>query len=210
MFARIETLYNARQSLGLDAEGVRLVEKYHQDFVRAGAKLSEAQKVRLKAINGEMAKLGTQFSQNVLAERNELAVVVDSKAELAGLPEEAVAAAAKAAKDHKTRRQVRRRAAEHDDQPPLTYLDNRALREKIFKASISRGSRGNKYDNTGIVSQVAKLRAEKAALLGYPTYAAYALEDQTAKTPKPSTTCSPSSRRRRWPTPSARPPTCRR
>jgi peptidyl-dipeptidase Dcp len=184
LFARVETLYNKRQSLGLDAQGVRLVEKYYQDFVRSGAKLSETQKVRLKQINGEMAKLGTQFSQNVLAERNDLAVVVDSKAELAGLPDEAIAAAAKAAKDHKVEGKYVIELQNTTIQPPLTYLENRALREKIFKASISRGSRGNKFDNTGIVSQVAKLRAEKAALLGYPTYAAYALEDQTAKTPE--------------------------
>jgi len=184
LFARVQALYDQRQSLGLDAQGLRLVEKYYQDFVRAGAKLDDAQKARLKAINADMAKLGTQFSQNVLAERNDLAVVVDTKAELAGLPDEAIAAAAKAAKDHKAEGKYVIELQNTTIQPPLTYLENRALREKIFKASISRGSRGNKFDNTGIVSQMAKLRAEKAALLGYPTYAAYALEDQTAKTPE--------------------------
>jgi peptidyl-dipeptidase Dcp len=184
LFARVKALYDGRAASGMDAQSTRLVEKYYQDFVRAGAKLTDAQKVQLKSINAEMAKLGTQFSQNVLAERNDLAVVVDSKAELAGLPDEAIAAAAKAAKDRKLEGKYVIELQNTTIQPPLTFLENRALREKIFKASISRGSRGNKYDNTGIVSQVAKLRAEKAALLGYPTYAAYALEDQTAKTPE--------------------------
>ncbi|GAB6197235.1 M3 family metallopeptidase [Lysobacter xanthus] len=184
LFARIETLYNDRAKLGLDAQGVRLVEKYYQDFVRAGAKLSEADKTRAKAINAEMATLGTQFGQNVLAERNDLAVVVDSKAELTGLSDEQIGAAAKAAADRKLEGKYVIELQNTTIQPSLTNLSNRALREKIFKASISRGSRGNKWDNTGIVAKVAKLRAEKAALLGYPTYAAYALEDQTAKTPE--------------------------
>ncbi|TBR14409.1 MAG: M3 family peptidase [Lysobacter sp.] len=184
LFARIEALYHKREKLGLDAQGVRLVEKYYQDFVRAGAKLSDTDKVRLKAINAQMATLGTQFNQNVLAERNELSVVVDSSAELAGLPDEQIAAARKAAEDRKLEGKYVIALQNTTIQPSLTYLSNRALREKIFKASISRGSRGGKYDNTGIVSQVVKLRAEKANLLGYPTYAAYALEDQTAKTPE--------------------------
>jgi peptidyl-dipeptidase Dcp len=184
LFARVQALYDQRASLGLDAEGVRLVEKYYQDFVRAGAKLSDADKTKLKQINAELASLGTQFSQNVLAERNDLAVVVDSRDELKGLPDEAIAAAQKAAKDRKLEGKYVIELQNTTIQPPLTYLDNRALRERIFKASISRNSRGNQWDNTGIVSKVAKLRAEKARMLGYPTYAAYALEDQTAKTPE--------------------------
>jgi peptidyl-dipeptidase Dcp len=184
LFARVQALYDQRTSLGLDAEGVRLVEKYYQDFVRAGAKLSDADKAKLKQINAELASLGTQFSQNVLAERNDLAVVVDTRDELKGLPDEAIAAAQKAAKDRKLEGKYVIELQNTTIQPPLTYLENRALRERIFKASTSRGSRGNQWDNTGIVSRVAKLRAEKARMLGYPTYAAYALEDQTAKTPE--------------------------
>ena len=184
LFARIESLYNQRQSLGLDAEGLRLVEKYHQDFVRAGAKLDDAQKARLKAINGEMAKLGSQFDQNVLAERNDLAIVVDSRDQLKGLPDDQIAAAESAAKAKGLSGKYVIALMNTTGQPPLTYLEDRALRERIYKASVSRGSRGGKYDNTGLVAQVAKLRAEKANLLGYPTYAAYGLEDQTAKTPE--------------------------
>jgi len=184
LFARIKSLYDQRASLGLDAEGVRLVEKYHEDFVRSGANLSEADKAKLREMNSELAKLGTQFSQNVLAEVNDSAVVVDSREQLAGLTDEQIAAAAEAAKDRKLDGKYVLALQNTTGQPPLTYLHDRALREKLFKASIARGSRGNQYDNTGIVARVTALRAEKAKLLGYPTYAAYGLEDQTAKTPE--------------------------
>src|SRR5574337_876740 len=184
LFARIQQLYDTRDSLGLDAEGVRLIERYHTDFVRAGAKLSDADKAHLKDINGELAKLGTKFSQNVLAEVNDSALVVDSKAELAGLTDAQIGAAAAAAKARGMDGKYVIALLNTTGQPPLAQLENRALRERLFKASIARGSRGNAYDNTAIVSQVMKLRAEKAKMLGYPTWAAYVLADETAKTPQ--------------------------
>ena len=184
LFARIQKLYDTRASLGLDAQGVRLIERYHTDFVRAGAKLSDADKTHLKEINGELAKLGTRFSQNVLAEVNDSAVVVDTRAELAGLTETQIGAAAKAAKAKGLEGKYVIALLNTTGQPPLAQLENRALRERLFKASIARGSRGNAYDNTAIVSQVMKLRAEKAVMLGYPTWAAYVLADETAKTPE--------------------------
>jgi peptidyl-dipeptidase Dcp len=184
LFARIQQLYDTRDSLGLDAEGVRLIERYHTDFVRAGAKLSDADKAHLKAINGELAKLGTQFSQNVLAEVNDSAVVVDTKEELAGLTDEQIGAAAAAAKAKGLDGKYVIALLNTTGQPPEAQLQNRALRERLHQASIVRGSRGNPYDNTAIVSQVLKLRAEKAKMLGYPTYAAYVLADETAKTPE--------------------------
>jgi peptidyl-dipeptidase Dcp len=184
LFARIQQLYDTRDSLGLDAEGVRLIERYHTDFVRAGAKLSDADKAHLKAINGELAKLGTQFSQNVLAEVNDSAVVVDTKEELAGLTDEQIGAAAAAAKEKGLDGKYVIALLNTTGQPPEAQLQNRALRERLHQASIVRGSRGNKYDNTAIVSGVLKLRAEKATMLGYPTYAAYVLADETAKTPE--------------------------
>ncbi|WP_156458385.1 M3 family metallopeptidase [Rhodanobacter sp. Root627] len=184
LFERIQTLYDTRDSLGLDAEGVRLIERYHTDFVRAGAKLSEADKARLKTINGEQARLGTQFSQNVLAEVNDSAVVVDTKEELAGLSDEQIAAAAAAAKEKGLDGKYVIALLNTTGQPPEAQLQNRALRERLHKTSVARGSRGNKYDNTAIVSQMLKLRAEKAKMLGYPTYAAYVLADETAKTPE--------------------------
>ncbi len=184
LFARIHKLYDTRASLGLDAEGVRLIERYHTDFVRAGAKLSDADKAHLKEINGELAKLGTQFSQNVLAEVNDSALVVDSKTELAGLTDAQMGAAAAAAKARGLDGKYIVALLNTTGQPPLAQLENRALRERLFKTSIARGSRGNAYDNTAIVSQVMKLRAQKAKMLGYPTWAAYVLADETAKTPQ--------------------------
>ncbi len=183
LFARIKALYDTRATLGLDAESVRLIERYHTDYVRAGANLSEADKVKLKAMNSELASLATKFSQNVLNEVNDSAIVVDSRAELAGLPDSQVAAAAEAAKTRKLDGKYVLALLNTTGQPPNTYLDNRALRERIHKASTARGSRGNQFDNTAIVARVAKLRAERAALLGYPTHAHYVLEDETALTP---------------------------
>ena len=113
LFARIKALYDTRATLGLDAEGVRLVERYHTDFVRAGAKLSDADKAKLKAMNAELAELGTKFSQNVLKEVNDSAIVVDSRDELAGLSDEQIAAAAEAAKTRKLEGKYVHRAAQH-------------------------------------------------------------------------------------------------
>ncbi|MFO3707514.1 M3 family metallopeptidase, partial [Xanthomonas codiaei] len=182
--ARIQTLYDQRAKLGLDEQGVRLVEKYYSDFVRDGAKLSDADKTTLKAMNAELAKLGTTFSQNVLAEVNAAAVVVDDVKQLDGLSEEQIAAAAEAAKARKLEGKYVIALLNTTGQPPLTQLKNRELRKKIYDASVSRGSHGGQYDNTALVSRIMKLRADKAKLLGFPTYAAYSLENQTAKTPE--------------------------
>ena len=184
LFDRVKTLYATRDTLGLDPESVRLIERYHTDFVRAGANLSDADKTRLKAINAEAAKLGTQFSQNVLAEVNDSAIVVDSKAELAGLSDEQIAAAAEAAKSRKLDGKYVIALLNTTGQPAEAQLTDRALRERLHKASVVRGSRGNQYDNTAIIATVAKLRAERARMMGYPTHAAYVLEDETAKTPE--------------------------
>lgn len=184
LFARIQSLYDQRETLGLDAESKRLVERYYVNFVRSGAKLTEAQKIRVKAINSELASLGAKFSQNVLAEVNDSAVIVDTKAELAGLSDEQIAAASVAAKERKLDGKYVIALLNTTGQPPLAQLENRALRERLFKASVVRGSRGNAFDNTGIIAQVLKLRAERATLLGYPNHAAYVLEDETARTPQ--------------------------
>ncbi|MFC3551750.1 M3 family metallopeptidase [Lysobacter cavernae] len=183
LFARVKTLHDTRDTLGLDAQGVRLVERYYTDFVRAGANLSESDKTRLKAINSELAALGTKFSQNVLAEVNASALVVDTKEELDGLSDEQIAAAAEAAKVRKLDGKYVLALLNTTGQPPESSLTNRALRERLHKASVARGSRGNEYDNTAIVAQVTRLRAERAKMMGYPNYAAYVLEDETAKSP---------------------------
>jgi peptidyl-dipeptidase Dcp len=184
LYARIKSLYDRRNDLGLDAESVRLIERYHTNLVRAGAKLSEADKAKLKAMNAELAQLGTKFSQNVLAEVNASAIVVDSRDELKGLSDEQIAAAAEAAKARKLEGKYVIALLNTTQQPALANLENRALRERIYKASIARGARGNEFDNRAIVSRVTKLRAERAQLLGYPTHAHYVLEDETAQTPE--------------------------
>ncbi len=184
LFARIQALYDQRDKLGLDPEGVRLVEKYYADFVRGGAKLSDADKATLKSMNAELASLGTQFSQNVLAEVNASAVVVDDVKQLDGLSDEQIAAAAEAAKARKLDGKYVIALLNTTGQPPLAQLKNRELRRRIYEASTSRGSHGGQYDNTALVARIIKLRADKARLLGFPTYAAYSLENQTAKTPE--------------------------
>ena len=182
LFERIDALYQNREQLDLDAESLRLLERYRTDFVRAGAQLDESQKVRLKTINGELAKLATQFSQNVLAEVNDSAVVVDTREELDGLSEDAIATATEAAKARGLEGKFVIALQNTTGQPPLTYLNNRALRQRVHAASVARGSRGNQWDNTGITSQIMKLRLERAKMLGYPDFATYSLETQTAKT----------------------------
>ncbi len=184
LFARIKTLHDNRDKLGVDAEGVRLVERYYTNFVRAGANLSESDKATLKKMNSELAQLGTKFSQNVLAEVNASAIVVDSRDELKGLSDEQIAAAAEAAKTRKLEGKYVIALLNTTGQPAEAQLENRALRERLHKASVARGSRGNEFDNRAIVSRVTKLRAERAKLLGYPTHAHYVLEDETAKTPE--------------------------
>jgi len=183
LFARIQALYDSRDTLGLDPQAVRLVEKYHTDFVRAGAKLSDADKVRLKDMNSQLAALGTQFSQNVLKEVNDSAVVVDNVTQLDGFTREQIDGAAAEAAKRGLKGKYVITLLNTTGQPPESQLTDRATRQRLFEASIARGSRGNAFDNTGIVSKIMKLRADKAVLLGYPTWAAYVLEDETAKTP---------------------------
>ncbi len=180
LFARIQSLFNEREKLGLDPESKFLLERYYKDFVRAGAKLSEADKTRLRAINSELATLQTTFEQNVLKEKNASSIVVDTREELDGLPENAIAAAAAAAKDEKKEGKFVLRLQNTTSQPPLESLKNRALRQRIMEASLARNSKGGEWDNREEVSRIAKLRAERAKLLGYANHAAYQLEDQTA------------------------------
>ncbi|MGN6113207.1 MAG: M3 family metallopeptidase [Luteimonas sp.] len=184
LFARIKTLHDGLATSALDAEGRRLVTKYYEDYVRAGASLSDADKAKLRDMNGELAKLGTQFSQNVLAEVNDSAVVVDTRAELAGLPEGDIAAAQEAAKARGLDGKYVIALQNTTGQPPETYLEDRALRERLYRASVARGSRGNQWDNTALVSRIMQLRLARAKLLGFPDYASFVLSDETAGTPK--------------------------
>jgi len=180
LFARVAALYDKRDSLGLDPESKRLLWRYHKDFVRAGATLVDADKEKLKALNAELATLGATFNQNVLKEVDASAVVVDTRAELAGLSDAQIQAAADAAKGAGQDGKFLLRLTNTTGQPALASLESRALREKLMKASLARGSRGGEFDNRKTASLIAKRRAERAALLGYPNHAAYQLEEQTA------------------------------
>ena len=184
LFARIKALYDSRDALGLDAQSVRLIERYHTSFVRSGANLSEADKATLKQMNGELAAMGTKFSQNVLAEVNASALVVDDVKELDGLTEQQIASAAGVAKSRGMEGKYVLTLLNTTGQPLESQLTNRALRQRLHEASIVRGSRGGEFDNRELISKIMTIRANRAKLLGYANHAAYGLEDQTARTPE--------------------------
>src|SRR5690349_5713104 len=182
LFARVQELYSNREKLGLDPESAYLLERYYKDFLRAGAKLSDSDKEKLKKINAELATLQTKFDQNVLKEKNASSIVVDRREDLAGLSDNQIAAASAAAKDEHKEGKFVLRLQNTTSQPVLGSLRNRALRQRIMEASLSRNSKGGEFDTRKIVMRTAQLRAERAKLLGYENHAAYQLEDQTAKT----------------------------
>ena len=184
LFKKVEEIYNERGSLNLDDESILLVEKYYRDFVRSGSNLSTEQKERLKTINSEISVLQTNFSQNVLKEVNALAVIIDNKKDLDGLSDGAIQSAANEAKSRGLEGKYVIALKNTSGQPSLSSLTNRSVREKIHKASLSRGSRGGDFDNREILVKVIKLRAEKARLMGYENHAAYTLETQTAQNPQ--------------------------
>jgi peptidyl-dipeptidase Dcp len=182
LYARVDALFQRRASLELDPESLQLLERYHVSFVRAGARLSDADKARLRALNGEISSLMTQFKQNVLKSSKDGAVVVDSEAELAGLSAEQLGSAARAAAARNLAGKWLIPLQNTTTQPALTQLRNRALRERIYKASIERSSAGA-ANNDPVIARLVKLRAERATLLGYANHAAYQLEDESAATP---------------------------
>ena len=182
LFERVRALFEQRGELELDDESRRLVEEYYTDFVRAGAQLPAAEQQRLRDINAELAGLETTFSQNVLSEVNASAVAVETREALAGLSESEIVAAAAAAADRDLDGQFLIALRNTSGQPPLASLRNRELRRRLMETSLARGSRDGEFDNRPVVSRIARLRAERAGLLGYPNHAAYSLERQTART----------------------------
>ena len=180
LFARVDRLHARLDQLGLDPESRRLLDRTHRDFVRSGARLGETEKTRLKALNAEIATLQTSFAQNVLKETNASAVVVDRREDLAGLTPAEITSAAAAAKAAGQEGKFALRLINTSGQPPLGSLENRAVRERLHQSSLARGSRGGEFDNRAVITRLARLRAERAALLGYPNHAAYQLEEQTA------------------------------
>lgn len=183
LFQRINAVYQQRAKLDLDAQSLRLLERYHTDFVRAGANLSASDQTKLRALNSELASLGTKFNQNVLKESNASALVVNTEAELKGLSSSEIKAAADAASARKLEGKFLIPVLNTTGQPYLARLENRATRKALFEASAQRASHGGEFDNRDIIIRIAKLRADRAALFGYPNHASYSLEEGTAKTP---------------------------
>lgn len=178
LFSRIEVIHENRPEL--DPESTRLVEQYYIDFVRAGAGLNEDAQNRMRELNAQIALQRTLFSQNVLSEVNDLAIIVGLREELTGLDDAAIAAAAEEALSRDLAGKFVIPLLNTSGQPALSMLQNRALRERIHQTSVSRGGRGGAFDNREALSTIVKLRAERAQLLGYDNHAQYVLENQTA------------------------------
>jgi len=184
LFARVKAVYDQRAALKLSPDAEYLVERYYRDFVRAGALLSEADKTTMRALNKEQSQLSDQFRNKVLADTNASAVVITDQAELAGLPEADVAAAAEAANKLGHPGKWVLTLQNTTQQPAQTYLQNRAVRQWLFEASSKRGDHGGDNDTKAVVERLAQLRAQRAKLLAYSTAAAYVLDDQMAKVPE--------------------------
>jgi len=184
LFARIKALYDQRDTLTGDPEMKRLVERYYQNFVRAGALLNDADKTTLRGLNEEESKLTTEFQTKLLAANNAGALVVGDKKQLEGFSDADIAAATEAAKSRKLADKWVVVLQNTTQQPAQVTLKNRETREKLFEASTRRADRGDANDTRALIQRLAKLRAERAALLGFQNYAAYSLDDQMAKTPE--------------------------
>src|SRR6059058_411439 len=182
LWTRVEALYDKRAGLHLDSESQQLLTRYHTEFVRAGARLEPADQTRLRALNTEISTLTTRFKHNVLKATADGAVVVDDVRDLDGLSEGQIGAAAQAAAARGLGGKWVIALQNTTNQPLLAQLKNRALRQRIYEASIGR-ARGGSSDNTAVIAQLVKLRAERASLLGYPNHAAYQLEDESAGNP---------------------------
>lgn len=184
LFARIESLYKNRESSNLSTEDSWLLERYYMDLLHAGAQLNQAQRDRLKQLNEELSILETTFSKNVLADTNDLAVLVDTLEELDGLSENEIAAAGTAAKERGHEGKWLIAMVNFTGNPVLDSLTNRGLREKIMRESLLKANRPNANDNKPILLQMIKLRAERAELFGKNTHAEHVIAVQTAQTPE--------------------------
>ena len=183
LFARIDTLFQKRNSLNLDPESLRVLERYHLDFVRAGAGLTGDARARLDAIVQRLAVLGTEFSQNLLGDEQDFVLPL-GESELSGLPQTVRDAAAAAARARGLEAPYAITLSRSSAEPFLQFSDNRDLREKLFRAFVARGDNANARNNRAIIAETLRLRAERAHLLGYADFAAYKLADSMAGTPE--------------------------
>ena len=183
LYARIKSLYDNRDSLGLNTEDAWLLERYYKDLIHSGAHLTESERERLKQLNEELSKLSTQFAKNVLTDTNDLAVLVESIEELDGLSENEIASAAAAAKERGHEGKWLIAMVNFSGNPLLDSLTNRELRKKIMQESLVKANRGNESDNKPILLKMVKLRAERAKLFGSNTHAEHIISVQTAEHP---------------------------
>ncbi|KQT72811.1 M3 family metallopeptidase [Microbacterium sp. Leaf436] len=183
LFARIAAVHSSLDDLELDPESRYLVERHHREMALAGAGLDDAQKAQLTDLNQRLSVLTTAFEKNLLADTNDLAVVFDDVAELDGLGAGELSAAAQAATARGLEGRYVVTLTLYTGHPYLASLTNRESRRRLLEASRSRGTRGNAHDNRAVLRDIVRLRAERAALLGYPSHAAAILADQTAGSP---------------------------
>jgi peptidyl-dipeptidase Dcp len=183
LFKRVKEIYENQSKLSLTKEQARLLETTYKAFVRSGANLNPEQQTKMREINKQMSSLTVSFGQNLLAETNSYELIIDKEADLAGLPVSLIAAAAQSAKDAGKAGKWRFTLHNSSVMPFLQYSENRPLREKMYKAYTNRSNNNDERDNKEILTKIAYLRAERAALLGYPTHADYALEETMAKKP---------------------------
>ena len=184
LFARVKAVYEQKDQLDLRVDQKTLLEKTYKNFARGGANLNDADKAKLRELNAQITKLSLKFGENLLAETNNFEMVIDNKEDLAGLPDDIIAAAAETAKARGHEGKWVFTTHRPSKNPFLTYAENRELREKIYKGYTMRGDNPNEFNNQKIASEMASLRYKKAQLLGYKTHAHFVLENATAKTPE--------------------------
>ena len=184
LFKRIDYVYQHRNEMGLDDQQIRVVEKYHQDFMRHGAGLNAEQQAELSQINEQLSTLSLQFGNNLLKENAGYKLIIDNEADLAGLPQTSIDAAAEQAKSDGMEGKWVFTLSKPSLIPFLQFADNRDLREKMYKAYYNRGDNNNEYDNKKLINEMCRLRVQKAKLFGFENYADYVLDINMAKDSK--------------------------
>jgi peptidyl-dipeptidase Dcp len=184
LFSKIKTLHQKKDELGLNTEQKQLLDKYYKQFVRGGANLNDEDKKKFRKINEELSVLSIDFGQNVLKEVNKFELVIDNKEDLAGLPEGAISGASEEAKARGYDGKWVFTISKPSMIPFLQYSEKRELREKLYKGYINKGDHDDSLDNKDILAKMAKLRVERANLLGYPTHAHFQLDNKMAKKPE--------------------------
>ena len=185
LFTRVKTVYEKRNELKLDAEQLRVVEKYYQDFERSGANLPDDKQAELRKLNDELSMAELKFGENALAETNKnFKLVIDKEADLKGLPADVITATAEVAKSDSMAGKWVFTLQKPSMIPFLQYAENRDLREKLYKGYLNRGNNGNANDNKDVLGKLVKLRDQKAKLLGFTNWAAYVVDVNMAKTPE--------------------------